>query len=236
MSNQKIEIKAAEGTSEIIIREGTALGVFNPKVVGIDGTIDAPYRFIKNRVEEIKPHKQCNIRIALELGIITLAIAEKDPFGTTITGKLTINKDVTGFQINDGRYVLPEDLATFLRTRKHLFKSPDTYNSVFVGLRTFTAKVQQAISAIRSDTGDYESKKTQAVEHNIPKVFTLSLPIFKGMPKIDFEVEILVDKNLNVTMYSSELIQKDAELTALYLEDQVKAITEIAPEIVIINV
>jgi hypothetical protein len=233
---ENIEIHTEPGTTTLIVREGKALDLFNPSVVEIHGTIDAPLRFIKARLEEIQPHKNCNILVNTETGKIGLSVDETNPFGAIIEGQLILNADIQNFRINDGKYQLPEDLATFLRVRKHLFKSPDTYMTVFTGLRSFTAKVNQVISAIRTDTGDYESKKSQAVEHNIPKGFTLLLPIFKGMPKVEVGIEILVDKNLNVTMYSSDLIQMEAELRELYLNDEVKAIQEIAPEIVIINV
>jgi hypothetical protein len=234
---ENIEIKAVEGTTEIILREGKAEEIFNPVVLEVFGTIDAPLRFITNRLVQLTPFlKETNLLVFVEEGRIVLDVEETNPFGHVIEGKLTINSDVKQFCINDGKYQQPEDLATFLRMRKHLFQSSEQYMTVFTGLRSFTAKVKQEIAAIRTDTGDYETKRSQAVEHNIPKGFTLELPIFKGMPKVAIEVEILVSKSLEVTMYSSELIQKTDELTTLYLNDQVKAITKIAPDIVIINV
>ena len=233
---ENIEIHTAAGITELVIREGKALELFNPSSVEITGTIDAPLRFIKNRLGEIKPHKKCNIRVSTETGKIILSVDETNPFGAIIEGQLIINSDIHNFRINDGKYVQPEELAIILRNRKHLFQTPDNFINTFVGLRSFTAKVNQELAAIRSDTGNYETKKIQAVEHNIPRSFRLTLPLFKGMPKVELEVEILVDKNLNVTMYSSDLISKEAELRELYMEYQVKAIQEIAPEIVIIYV
>ena len=79
-------------------------------------------------------------------------------------------------------------------------------------------------------------RKKQIVEHNLPKSFRLELPLYKGMPKVEIEVECLVNKALEVTMYSSDLIQMKEELKMTYLEDIMKQISEVASELVIINI
>ena len=233
---EKINIVAGEGVSQIIIREGKALEIFNPIPLNIKGTIDAPLRFIKNRLDLHELGVNCNVQVDQDKGSITLYIEETSKFMGTIEGTLVVNKDITDFGINDGRYYIPEVLADFLRLRKHLFKGSEQYMSVFSALRTFEAKINQELKAIKDDSGNFEQKKKQIVEHNLPKSFRLELPLYKGMPKVEIEVECLVNKALEVTMYSSDLIQMKEELKMTYLEDIMKQISEVAYELVIINI
>ena len=237
MENQKINILVHEKVQELVIREGEALEVFNPKSVIISGTIDAPLRFLLSRIEQVKLIvKSCHVLADFERGSIILEIDESSPFITRVTGELTENKDITEFNINNGKYYVPEDLSEFLKKRKHLFQSSESYISVFTALRTFEAKVNQELKSVKDDTGNYEQKKKQIVEHNVPRSFKIELPIFKGMPNVLIEVECSLNKNLEVTLYSAELIQMSSQLKTDYINDVLNGIKELAPEIAIIHI
>lgn len=235
INEKKINITAAPGVSEIIIREGHALPVHEPGTLNITGTIDAPLRFLKNRYVAAQLNAlDCHILVNKEKGYITLVIDEKNHYCHGIAGMINVNESITKFGINNGKYVTPDEMSNFLRERKHLFESQAQYSDVFSALRTFKARVDQQINSIRDDSGNYDLKRKQAVEHNVPKSFKLCLPIFKGMPKITFEVEVLVNNSLEVTLYSTELIQLTDELRDKYVSDVVDEIEKVSPDIVII--
>lgn len=237
METQKININAVPGVSEIIIREGKAIEPERErKPLVIIGTIDAPFRFLKNRISDLTEFlHNCNIAVDKEAGKIVLSLYETSELGDSVTGTIILDENIKAFGINNGKYMTPEDMSNFLRIRKHYFESEAEYSNIFTALRNFRAKVNQQVAAIKDDAGNYEQKKEQVVEHNIPKTFKLNMPVFKGMPKVLFEVEFLVNKTLDVTLYSAQLIQLEDELRNQYLSEVVEKIAEVAPEIVIIN-
>lgn len=234
-----VKVAVSGDQKELIIRAGKAPDVREKNPLAINGTLDAVLIFLKNRyapnIKENGLEYNTHILVDLEKGSISLVVEENNELSDQVKGMLSLTKDITEFEINDGRYETPEELAEFIRMRKHLFASPLEYTGVFTSLKSFTAKVNQEISQMSDDKGNYEMKRQQAVEHNVPKSFKLQVSIFKGQPKQIFEVEILVNKNLAVTMYSAELIQIMDEQGKKLVEDVVAEIRQIAPEIVIIN-
>ena len=233
----KINVTAAEGTSTLIIRDGEAEPIHERKPLDITGTIDTPARFLRNRVlliGTIAGYKACHVLVDKSVGQISLSIDENSDFADYVTGKIVISDVITNFGINSGKYYTPEDMANFLKSRKHHFESEAIYVDVFTALRQFRATVNQKIAAIKDDMGNYEQKKEQVVEHNIPKAFKLTVPIFKGMPKVSFEVEFIVSKGLDVTLSSTELMQITDELRDKYITEVIEDIEKVAPDIVIL--
>lgn len=232
----KIEVNASGDKTELIIREGDAAPVRERKPVAIVGTIDLPGRYLQNRYNLILEDKarSCYVLVNSDNGSITLIVDESDELQDSLCGMISESDVIKKFKINDGNYVEPEQLAEFLRMRKHLFADQTEYANTFTALRSFVAKVNQEIATIKDDGGNYDLKKKQVVEHNVPKSFTISVPIFKGFPKRNIPVEILVNGSLKVTMYSAELIQLTDELREQYVKDTVEKIEQIAPDIVIL--
>lgn len=239
MEKGKYQISLPEGTRELVIREGEALEVQPPRQVQVEGTIDAPLRYLKNRIAiliETSMVVESHLTVDKERGTILLTINENSPYWDGITGKICEHPDITEFQLINEKYRSPEETAVFLRLRKHLFANQSEYMDVFTALRTFTAKVNQEIAAIKDDSGNFEAKKKQVVEHNIPKGFKINVPLFKGVDPVVIEVEFLVDRNLNVAMLSTDLMQKLDEFRAKAVEDVVKEIEMVAPDLLIMYV
>lgn len=235
MENEKLNITLPDGTTEIIIREGEAAPVREKKPLAIVGVINTPARFLKNRYEFLEGKtRACHVLVNSDKGMITLIVEENEELHDSIMGVISESDAIKNFGINNGDYVEPESLAEFLRMRKHYFVDQTEYANTFTALRSFSAKVNQEIATIKDDHGNYDLKKKQAVEHNVPKSFTISVPLFKGFPKRDIQVEILVNSSLKVTMYSADLIQLTDELREAYVMDTVEKIENIAPDIVIL--
>lgn len=231
-----INIISKEGKAEIIIREGEAPEVHDPITVSINGTIDAVTRYLRNR--EIPQEKQhdCFITVNKETGDIVLKIEEHSFFCDTIIAKIEEHPSITNFGINTGEHVLPEKMANHLKMRKHFFESQSEYASVYSALRAFKAKVNQAIEAIKDDRGNFDLKKAQVVEHNIPAGFNIKVPLFKGMDPVVVPVEFIVNSSLDVALSSTDLIQMIDEVRESAIDKQIKEIQEIASGIVVINI
>ena len=245
MDNKKINIHMDETSKELIIREGKAANIYDPKAVGIKGTIDAVTRYLTNRINKnedesnfVNDHwqKQCHILADTTEGTVVLVVGEHEHFQDTIKAVLTVHPDIENFSINSGDYVSPDDMANFLKMRKHLFKSQADFADIFVALKSFEAKVNQDIKAASDDRGNFDHVRKQAVEHNVPKVFNLNVPLFKGQSKISFPVEFLVDRSLNVALSSTDLIQMLDEKGTELVEKELVEIQTIAPDVVIIYV
>jgi hypothetical protein len=232
----KFELNTFGDSCELTIREGKAAPVREKKPVAVIGVISTPALFLHNRYESILKEKAraCHVLVNSDAGTITLIVEENEELHDSIMGVISESDAIKNFGINDGDYMDPEGLAEFLRMRKHLFADQTEYANTFTALRSFTAKVNQEIASIKDDQGNYDMKRKQAVEHNVPKSFTISVPLFKGFPKRNIPVEILVNGSLKVTMYSAELIQLTDELREQYVKDTVEKIEQIAPDIVIL--
>jgi hypothetical protein len=238
MENE-VKVIVGDKTAELVIRHGDAAKVYDPVALDITGCIDTVSRFLQNRIEQISTFtacQQCNIQVNREEGAILLLVNETDYFGATIWGKLDVHPDIKKFGINSGEYMSPEKMANHLKMRKHLFDSQSEYSLVYSALKAFKAKVGQEIDAIKDDRGNYELKKTQAVEHNIPSGFLLKIPLFKGTDKVSIPVEFMVNSSLDVALSSTDLIQLTDEIREQLIDNEVKAIQEITKEIVIINI
>lgn len=229
----KFEINAMSEKTELIIREGVAAPTREKRPLKICGTIDLPLRYLKNRYED-QLHdiaKTCHILVNQDRGSITLTIGEHEQLHDSLEGKLVISSEIENFGINNGEYIDPDELAEFLRMRKHYFETQAEYTNTFTALRSFTAKVNQEIASIKDDSGNYDVKRKQAVEHNVPKSFGIKVPLFRETEIRYISVDILVNNALKVTMYSAELIQLTDELRKDIMVKTIEDIQKVAPDI-----
>jgi hypothetical protein len=237
MEKNETNITVENGIKELIIRHGEALPLKEVQDINIYGTIDAPLRFIKNRKNEPSfVVNESHVTVNKEAGSIALFVFEHCTHSDIIGGKITISEKVNSFDLQSEKYRSPEDTANFLRKKKHFFDSEAEYTNIFTSLRTFRAKVEQQIAQIKDDTGNYEQKRIQAVEHNIPKTFTIRVPIFTGTDPVKVEVEILVSKSLDVALFSTDLMQKIDQMRDEIVDDVVQNIQKECPGLLVINV
>ena len=106
MSENKLNVvvpKDYNGTPiEVVLREGTApeqLEIKEPERVMIDGTIDAPYRWLEKRIDLIN-QKSSNIIVNRDKMGMILTINETNYYQDVITGVLQPSKEMV-----DGRDV-----------------------------------------------------------------------------------------------------------------------------------
>lgn len=87
----------------------------------------------------------------------------------------------------------------------------DAHNSLIESLQTWNAKIVTILQEHNDQTGNSLMHLERKVEEvKLKRTFNLNIPIFKGYPKVSFDVEIGLDPKSNaVDLYliSDELIE-----------------------------
>jgi hypothetical protein len=222
--------------TEIIIREGEAAKAFEAKAVLVKGTIESPFRWLEKK-GSVMDWNECSLLVDKSTGIISLIVNEADPKGTQVVGKLELHPDFTKFNINTGEQISSHDLAERIKMWRSCFKDKDTAMKLVKDLRNFTAKVNKELEAFKDDRANYALKKSQVVDINLPQSFILVVPIFKGQPKENIEVEINIDADkLTCSLISPAANDYIAEFKDRIIDEQITKIQDLVPELVIIEV
>ncbi len=222
--------------NELIIREGKAIEVFNPEIVNITGTLDAPLRWIQQRIE-LMDQKACHVLVDRDKMQIKLVINEKDHFGDSVTGTMVFHPDFIKFGINTGQYRTAFEMAEFIKMNRAFFENRSIAMNLVTQLRQFKAKVDKQVEADHNpNKGDKRVLIQQAVESNIPEEFSVVIPIFKGTAKQTIKLETYFNPDdLTCTLVSPEA----NEITEGYKDSEIDrvigSIKELAPDIVFIE-
>lgn len=250
-SNEKVRIFLGEGVDiskpiEVILREGEApkaqeqLPIKAPESISLDGVIDMPLKWLEKRIDTID-QKKANIKVDREKMTVSLTINEDDFYTKNIlTGKIQFSDTYSKFGINNAETVwTPNQLGQFLRLNRGVFEDKPNALVLISNLKNFTAKAKSEIQKQKDPSGSTADIYKQQVESNLPKSFTVSMPIFKGTAKQVIEVEF--DHHvMNGEVYLQLVSPGANELTNEYRDvciDAVLAdIASIAPEIAILEV
>ena len=226
---------------EVIIREGkapVALDPKEPRVVEIYGTITSPLRWLEKRIQLIN-QKESNIIIDRDNMSIRLIINETDFYRTSIEGSLQPSKEMIEFGINSEKKWEPIKLSQFFKMHRAFFKDK-TENMMLVStLKSFKAKVNQDIERSKEENGSRVDNYSQVVDSNLPKSFKINVPLFKGFACEEIEVEVYADvdgRDVSLSLVSAGANETIEEYKNNVLDEQIRLISEIAPDIVIIEV
>jgi hypothetical protein len=246
MENEKLQINLAPGMdkAEIIIREvGSVneLTVKPPIKLAISGVITAPTEFLKQRLSEkdqIDP-KRCHILVDREQISIVLVFNENDEYNTgSIKGILSLHPKFIEFGINSGKVWAPIELGMFLKMNRAFFPDKTVNMNLVTELMNFTATVNNSIDRSAKENGDRTDKFAQTVNSNLPKAFTLIIPIFKGKPAETLEVETFANVNgreVSFVLLSPAANQTMEEIRDKVIDEQIDVIRLLAPDIAIIE-
>lgn len=189
--------------NEITIREGAAMKLREPIKVNIEGTIDAPARWLERRFG--LDAQKCHVIVNRDKMVITLQCDENDYYGTCVEGKLSLSSEFRRFGINEGEYRTHFELAELIKMNRSYFESKSTAMKLVSELQNFKAKVDKEVEQSDNNRGDRRMLINQAVQHNLPEAFTLVLPIFKGVVGQTIQVEVYVNPaDLTCTLVSPE--------------------------------
>lgn len=226
---------------EIVLREGEAPVALDPKEperVIINGTIDAPFRWLEKRVELIN-QKATNIIVNRDKMGLALTIDETSYYQAEINGILQASKEMLEFGINTDKIWEPIKLSQFFKMHRAFFKDKSENMMLVSTLKNFKAKVNQDIERSKEENGSKMDNYSQVVDSNLPKSFKLNIPLFKGFACEEIEVEIYADvdgRDVSLSLVSAGANEAIEEYKNKVIDEQLDAIKLIAPDIVIIEV
>ena len=232
-----MNINLAPGMNEIIIREGAAPKVLDPKApvkMDINGTIGAPVEFLKKRINAGQfEQKNCHI-------IIKLVVNESDEYTRgTIKGTLQFHSKFVEFGINTGKVWSPFEFSMFCKMNRAFFADKNANMTLVSACKNFTATVNNAIERNIKENGDRTDNFAQVVNSNLPESFMLSIPVFKGGNKENLEVETFAKidgRNVAFVLMSPGAEETLETLRDTAIDKELEIIKEIAPEIAIIEI
>ena len=232
----------APGMNEVIIREGAAPKVLDPKApvkMNVNGTINAPFEYLSKRIDCIN-QKDCHIIVNREKITIELVVNEADEYTRgTIAGTLQYHPKFEEFGINTGKVWSPFDFAMFCKMNRAFFADKNVNMSLVSACKNFTAKVNNQIERAIQENGNRTDNFAQVVNSNLPEQFTLSIPIFKGGKKEDLVVETFAKidgRNVAFVLLSPGAEETLEDLRDKAIDEQLNAIKAIAPDIAIFEV
>ena len=223
------------------MREGEAPVALDPKEqerVVINGTIDAPLRWLEKRVELIN-QKSSNIIVNRDKMGLALTIDETNFYQTEINGILQASKEMMEFGINTDKKWEPIKLSQFFKMHRAFFKDKSENMTLVSALKNFKAKVNQDIERSKEENGSKTDNYSQVVDSNLPKSFKLNIPLFKGFANEEIEVDIYADvdgRDISLSLVSAGANEVIEEYKNKVIDEQLDAIRQIAPDIVIIEI
>ena len=256
MEPEKLNINLAQGENvkELIIREtnhvNEPLPILEPKKVCIVGTITAPFAFLQKRWNALKDyheddapqidHARTHIIVDRDNLLMKLVCNETDERNTmTVTGKIELSRQFKAFGVNMDVQFVPEDLANFFRINRSYFKERSENMTLVSQLKSFRAKIETEVEREKKDNGSVTDVYKKVVNSNLPASFKVCIPIYKGAAPEEIEIEVIA--TVNGREVALELISPDAasiveEVRDKLINDELNKITELAPEIPIIEV
>lgn len=229
------EVKRS-GTGEILIREGKTYDQKEPRKISIDGIIDAPAVWTEKRPQQIDP-KKSYVTVNYDAMIIELVINENSPYYTRVSGQLQVSQELQRVKINSGEYMTTYNMSEMLKMNKALFKDKQQGMLLVSQMRNFEAKVTNDIKDCNDNRGNTIQLKAQAVESNTPGSFVLSIPLFKGLPPVELEVEIYINaKDLTCTLVSSDVVSFMDDSKHTIIDAVLGRITAVIPDIPVLQI
>lgn len=239
--NQPIVVNLPEGQNTLTLLQGDApkqLDALAPVKTDIKGSIYAPLEFLRKRIDCIQ-QLNAHIIVCRDDLSIRLITDESDPYlRGEVSGTIKLSKVFESFGINTNKQWAPETLAQFLKLNRTYFKDRTENMNVVNALKTFNAKVDQAVSRSKQENGNKDYSFSQAVNSNIPDKFKLCLPIISGGPLMDIEVETFatidgLDVSIMLTSPGANECIEDIRNTQI--NDIIADMRSVAPYIVIIE-
>jgi hypothetical protein len=243
--DKKFVVNFPEGTSaaEVVIREGEAFKLIEPKPpvkTSLSGVISAPYEYLSKRLKTGQfTQELSHIIVDREKIKITLVINENDEYlRGYVEGALHFHPKFIEFGVNTGKIWMPSELGQFFKMNRAFFPDKNVNMKLVTDLMNFTAAVNSKIEKSIKESGDRSDYFSQAVNSNLPPSFTLKIPIFKGTPFEELEVETFAKVNgreVSFTLISPGANQSTEEIRNGVINEQLTRIIEIAPDIAIIE-
>lgn len=196
---QKIELGISIENPSITILEGKALEQKEPLKIVLSGDIKSISSFLNTRKRsggtgfQTIDMKRATIISDKKDMSITMKLDPENYYGATIIAKLELSDELKDFSINTTKMFTREELVKKIKFSKIYFDNAEAHEKVLKAYQTFNAKAYIDMSMDSDNRGNKSGAYSKKVTTELPEYFMLSLPIFKGMPKKKFQVEICLD-------------------------------------------
>lgn len=233
-----------------------------PEPLNISGTIETPLEFLKKRLYTIDI-TNAHVEVCRDTSEIELVINEcnyhpslsseeldsycdrdilLDKFLPTsrVVGKIRYSKEFADLGINsDVQRWSPVKLAQYFRLNRHLFDDKQVSMALVSQLKNIKATISGKYQKEKETHGTISQTEffELHIAHELPDSFVLNMPIFKGGEKAKFAVEIdaeYIDGNILVSLVSPAMNEAMEVARDAIIDDVVKKITDVAPDIVVI--
>lgn len=194
MESEKIVINPTFENQTVIIREGAAEKLLDPKPpvkVNISGTLEAPFEYLAKRgyVNQFDLLR-CHILVNREKLSIELVVNEHDEYlKGSVVGMLEFNAKFKEFGINTGKVWAPTELGLFIKMNRSFFSDKSIAMALTTELMNFKATVDNRIEQSLKESGSKTDNFSQVVNSNLPPSFKVKLQIFKGSAIEEIDVE-----------------------------------------------
>lgn len=183
--------------TELIIREGAALPVHDPKKIVLSGDINSVSAFLKSRetghsLQKVDKNRAIVIVDRAAMTIL-LMLDPEDTFGTEIKGSLEFSDELKVFHINQNKTFTRDELVKIIRFNKLAFDNSDKHAELLKAYQAFEASAKTDLQQGSDTRGNKANSFAKAVTTNIPTEFILLIPVFKGKSPYRFRVEICLD-------------------------------------------
>ena len=245
MENEKMIVNLAPGMekAEVIIREGEAIKQLEPKApvrTDLHGVIGVVQEYLAKRVATGQfTQERSHIIVNRENITIELVINEDDEYKRgTVCAKLELYPKFKEFGINTNKIWSPEELGMFFKMNRAFFADKNENMKLVTALMNYEGMVNQQVKQGCDAKGNRTDNFSQVVQSNLPESFKLRIPIFKGRPAEDLEVETFASVNgrdirfILLSPGAEETLESIRDAT---IDEELDAIKEIAPNIAIIE-
>lgn len=248
---EKLEIKAGDGTHEIVVRTGEAPENFKTRDgISITGTIGVPLAHLEKKslticgsesiseIETLQPGEnnvinESYLKVNREAMILEFVEFAGKAHQSNYAGKLEFTAEILDFGINNpGKQYKPIRLAEKIKMNQARFESKSIALSLVSELVNFEAKVEQDIADKDDGRANTKMLRAQSVKTNIPEGFNMKLPVFKGGDEVTFLVEIYIDPyELTCSLVSPELNSYTIENRDRIIDGQLDEIKKLHPDL-----
>lgn len=208
---KEVTVNVEAGTKELVIRQGSAIDAKAPKSINIIGTLGAPFQFATGKVALLDPNN-CHLKINKHDGELIFVAHDTDPYTThTISGKLSVDKNLQSFNINTDKRWEVREFLDFIKMNRFFFADRAAHAVLVNSLQKWHVKVERVFNDLNDNKGNSNFQiETKVREVELLSEFDLNMPIFAGFPKKKFKVEIGIEpRNVSVSLYliSDELME-----------------------------
>lgn len=241
--NKQIVINAEAGTKEVIIREGAAPKLLDPKAplpCKIEGLAGSVAEYLKKRINTGQfEQKNCTILVDRENVRITLFFNERDEYNQgKVVSQISLHPDFESLRINSSHAWSPIELAMLLKMHRYWFEDRIEGMKLVSTLFNYKADIAQKVEQSVEGNGNRQDNFSQVVNSNLPNSITLKLPIFKGTEPQALEIEFFakVDgRDVAFLLISPGANEAFEAFRDEVIDVELNSIREIAPEIAIIE-